>query len=260
MAGLVFNGGFRLADLPVGLAISLISFNYIYSLNSIEDRDIDSINKPGRPIPAGKLNLADSHRYVSILLVLSIIYPLFIYKNIINLTLYLILPLLGWAYSVPPLRLKTRAIPAAISIVIMYLTPIAIGLTYRPESLRPMHAYLLGYFLLFILSIVPLKDIEDVAGDQLLGSSNWMTILGLQKLLNLSILGLTASIALVLLASLGTAITVNLIALSSSTILLIGMFAIFRLPRERLYRSILILIGALGLMFFVFFLILGVSL
>jgi 4-hydroxybenzoate polyprenyltransferase len=49
----------------VGLAISLISFNYIYSLNSIEDRDIDSINKPGRPIPAGKLNLTDSHRYVA---------------------------------------------------------------------------------------------------------------------------------------------------------------------------------------------------
>jgi geranylgeranylglycerol-phosphate geranylgeranyltransferase len=257
IAGLVFSSGFDPGQIPAGLAISLISFNYIYSLNSIEDRDIDRINKPGRPIPAGRLDLGLARRYVSILLVLSIIYPFFVYKNIINLVLYFLLPFLGWAYSVPPLRLKTKAILAAVSIVIMYLTPIAIGLTSNLETLRPMHASLLGYFLLFILSIVPLKDIEDVEGDQLLGSSNWMAMLGLRKLLAFSILGLMTSIILIFLSDLGILITFDLIALSTSTAILIGLFVIFRLPSKHLYRSILILVGSLGLALFVFILLFG---
>jgi geranylgeranylglycerol-phosphate geranylgeranyltransferase len=255
VAGLIFNGGFRPGELAGGVAISLISFNYIYSINSIEDRDIDRINKPARPIPAGSLELGIAQRYISLLLALSILYPLLVYRNFFNLGLYFLLPFLGWAYSVPPLRLKTRPLAAALCIVIMYLTPIAIGLTSSLETLRPLHAYLLGYFLLFILSIVPLKDIEDVEGDQQLGSGNWMVMFGLRKLLISSALGLAASVLLLFFAGLGSIITFDLTALSSSTAILIALFTFFHLPRKNLYRSILILICSLGLTLFIFILV-----
>ena len=248
-AGLVFSGGVSLADLPVGLAISLISFNYIYSLNSIEDHDIDLINKPYRPIPSGKLPLGIAQRYVTLLLVLSVVYPFFIQTDIINLVLFLLLPLLGWAYSRPPLHLKTKAIPAMVSIALMYTTPVAIGLTSRLGALSSVHVTLLSYIFLFCLSIAPLKDIEDVEGDQLHGSRNFLALLGMNRLLSVSLTGLIVAIALVILADLNLAITVVLVALPGAIVFLIAAFVLLRLPRRHLYRSILILIAVLGLLF-----------
>ncbi len=260
ITGLVFSGGASLTDLPVGLGISLISFNYIYSLNSIEDRYIDLINKPQRPIPSGKLSLGIARRYVAFLLALSVVYPFFVQTDIINLALFLLLPLLGWVYSKPPLHLKTKAIPAMASIALMYTTPVAIGLTSRLGALNSLHATLLSYIFLYCLSIIPLKDIEDVEGDKLHGSRNFLTLLGMPRLLTVSLTGLIVAITLVILADLNLAATVVLIILSGATGLFILAFILFRLPRKRLYRSILILIAILGLLFSINILAFGGSL
>ena len=258
--GLVAAGGVELWELAVGFAISIVSFNYIYSLNSIEDRHLDRVNKPERPLAAGTLPLRVARRYVTVLLVLSLIYPFLVYANVTNLALFLILPILGWAYSSPPLRLRTRLIPALLSIVLMYLAPISIGFTYRLDVLRDVHAVILGYFFLFSISVIPLKDIEDVGGDQLLDSKNWRTTLGLRRLLALSLIGLVLSILLVVIAAIDPVVTRVLVALSGAATLLISAFIVFRLPPERLYRSLLLLLAALGIMFVIFTLILGVSL
>jgi len=260
VAGLVFSGGVGLADLPVGLGISLISFNYIYSLNSIEDRHIDLVNKPQRPIPAGKLPLRIARRYVTLILVLSVAYPFMLKTDLINLALFLLLPLLGWAYSRPPLHLKTKPIPAVVSIALMYTTPVAIGLSSRLDALGSVHATLLSYIFLFCLSVVPLKDIEDVEGDLLHGSKNLLALVGPDRLLALSVAGLAAAIALVLLADLGLRITLVLVALSGATGLLIAAFVLFRLPRSHIYRSALVLIATLGLLFALNALVFGGSL
>ena len=260
VAGLVFSGGVSLTDLPVGLGISLITFNYIYSLNSIEDRHVDLVNKPQRPIPAGKLPLSIARRYVTFMLVLSVAYPLIVQTDMINLALFLFLPLLGWAYSRPPLHLKTKLTLAAISIALMYTTPVAIGLTSRMDALGSVHAALLGFIFLFCLSIVPLKDIEDVAGDQLHGTKTLLALLGSNRLLGLSLTGLITSMALVLLADLAFPITVLLVAFSGATGALIAAFVLLRLPRRYLYRSILILVATLGLLFALNTLVFGGSL
>jgi 4-hydroxybenzoate polyprenyltransferase len=260
MTGLVFSGGVHLADLPVALGISLISFNYIYSLNSIEDREIDLVNKPHRPIPSGKLSVGSARRYVTMLLITSVVYPFFVQTGAINLVLFLLLPLLGWAYSRPPFHLKTKVIPAMVSIAFMYTTPLAIGITSRTGLLSSVQLTLLGYIFLFCLSIVPLKDIEDVEGDQLHGSRNHLALLGMNRLLTVSIVGLIAAMVLVILADLSLAIMVVLVALPGAIALLIVAFVLFKLPRRRLYRSILILIGLLGLLFSLNALIFGGSL
>jgi 4-hydroxybenzoate polyprenyltransferase len=259
-AGLAFSGGVRLAGLPIGLGISLISFNYIYSLNSIEDRHVDLINKPHRPIPAGKLPLVTAQRYVALLLVLSVAFPLFVQTDIINLILFLLLPLLGWAYSKPPLHLKTRPIAAIVSIGFMYTTPIAIGLTSRLDALSTVHIALLIYIFLFCISIVPLKDIEDVEGDHLQGGRNLLALFGIGRLFAFSLTGLIAAIVLVIGVDLDFSTTVVLVILPVATGLLILAFILLKLPRKRLYRSILVLIAILGLLFAVNALVFGGSL
>jgi 4-hydroxybenzoate polyprenyltransferase len=259
-AGLVFSGGVHQADLPVALGISLISFNYIYSLNSIEDRHVDSINKPHRPIPAGKLPLNVAQWYVTLLLVLSVAYPFFVQTDIINLILFLLLPLLGWAYSKPPLHLKTRPLAAIVSIGFMYTTPVAIGITSRLEALNTVHVALLIYIFLFCISIVPLKDIEDVEGDHLQGGRNLLALFGTNRLFAFSLSGLIAAILLAIGADLDFRTTFVLVILSGATGLLILGFVLFKLPRKRLYRSILALIAILGFLFALNALVFGGSL
>lgn len=259
-AGLVLSGGIRWVDLLLGLGISLISFNYIYSLNSIEDRHIDLVNKPQRPIPAGKLPLEVAKAYVNFLLALSIIYPFLIQADIINLALLLLLPLLGWAYSMPPLHLKAKAIPAMASIALMYTTPMAVAFNSRFSLFSASHVILLTYIFLFCLSIVPLKDIEDVEGDVLYSSGNFLALLGMGRLFMLSIAGLMATIALATLVELSFVVTFALVILPTSIIFLIVLFFRLRRPIKRLYRSILILIAGLGLVFSVGSLYFGVSL
>ena len=84
--------------------------------------------------------------------------------------------------------------------------------------------------------------------------------LGHDRLLLLSVAGLAAAIALVVLADLGLRITLVLVALSGATGLLIAAFVILRLPRSRIYRSALILIATLGFLFALNMLVFGGSL
>ena len=256
-AGLVFTGGVEPRDLPTGLAISLISFNFIYSYNAIHDREIDRINKPGRIIPGQALPLAVARGYAALLLALSILYPFLVYQNFTNLALFLLLPLLGWAYSAPPLHLKTRLVPAVTTICVGYVTPIAIGLTSRAPVLTPEHAVVLGYVFLFALSVVPLKDIEDVQGDEPMGSRNWLSAVGLRRLLLLSTIGLAVSVVLVLATGISPRVDGILISFSGGTAGLLWAYRALRLPPRRLYRSVLILIAVLGLLFFAFGLVFG---
>ncbi len=199
--------------------------------------------------PAGKLPVKTARWYVSLLLVLSLAYPFLVKTDLTNLALFLLLPPLGWAYSRPPLHLKTKPIPAMVSIALMYTTPVAIGLTSRLDSLGSEQATLLGYIFLFSLSIVPLKDIEDEAGDQLHGSQSLLALMGPTRLLGFSISGLIAAMALVILSRLGPAVSFVLLALSGAITLLIAAFVLLRLPRAHLYRSILMLVAALGFLF-----------
>lgn len=258
--GAVASGGIKPSDILVGLGISLVSFNYIYSFNAIEDREIDRVNKPSRPNAAGAISLYVARRYVAVLLVVAVIYPFFVARNAISLALFLLLPALGWAYSAGPFRLKTKAVPAAVSIALMYMTPIAIGLARGLEPLHAADGFLLGYFFLFCLSIVPLKDIEDVEGDQQLGSANWLAAFGLPRLLAASLTGLAASIVVALVGGLGPIATTDFVALSGSVAALIGGFLVLRLPAVHLYRAILILLACLAMAFFVVALLHGGSL
>lgn len=261
MAGLAFSGGIDFpAGLITGAAVSLISFNYIYSLNSIEDRDIDRVNKPHRPLPAGRLSLELAQQYTSLLLVLSVVYPFFVRTTIIDLIALLTLPALGWAYSKPPLRLKTKAIPATVSIAIMYTLPLAAAFASRQGNITRAQFVLLGYIFLLCLSVVPLKDIEDVEGDALYDSKNFLALFGANRLFTFSASGLAVAIGLAILADLTPALTFVLAALPAAILSLILTFILFQLPYKRLYRSILGLIAILGLLFFINRLIFGGSL
>ena len=55
LAGAGLAGMVGRRDVIIAGAVTLISTNFIYSLNSWADREIDKIDKPGRPIPSGRI-------------------------------------------------------------------------------------------------------------------------------------------------------------------------------------------------------------
>ena len=90
---------------------------YITGLNQLQDIDIDRINKPWLPIPAGKLSVAQARTIIAISGMLALVAA-----GITNLVLFLLIGLImmvGTAYSLPPLKFKRHHIAAAASILLV---------------------------------------------------------------------------------------------------------------------------------------------
>jgi homogentisate phytyltransferase/homogentisate geranylgeranyltransferase len=152
--------------------ISCLAGNvYIVGLNQIEDVDIDRINKPGLPIPSGRLPLPAARTIVVICGIISL--GLAFTQNIFLILVVVISLFLGTLYSLPPIRLKRFSFWAAFSILTVRGLVINLGiylyfidiLTHRLHI--PSRIWALALFMFsFSLMIAWFKDIPDVEGDR----------------------------------------------------------------------------------------------
>jgi homogentisate phytyltransferase/homogentisate geranylgeranyltransferase len=144
---------------------------YIVGLNQIEDVEIDRINKPKLPVPAGMLSLPAARIIVAISGVLSV--GLALIQGVFLILVILISLFLGTLYSLPPVRLKRYSFLAAFSIITVRGLVINLGiylyfidlLTHQlhiPSKIWALTAFIFG----FSLMIAWFKDIPDVEGDR----------------------------------------------------------------------------------------------
>lgn len=188
LLGAQLAGGLDFKNFVIGLFVSLASVNFIYSLNSWADREIDKINKPSRPIPSGKIKPGAALVYCIALLAVSLAYPFFVCKSIRAVVLFLLFPLVGIIYSVKPFWLKRNFIASGFLTSITLVLPVALGCFVNAKGFYPLPLFAALFF--YSLSIVPLKDIEDMRGDVACGCGNWFFKLGRRKLLLFSLSGL----------------------------------------------------------------------
>ena len=90
---------------------------FIVGINQIQDIEIDRINKPYLPIPAGIISLSQAKRIVFGSLAISL--GLGFYISPYLFTIVALSTSIGWAYSMPPFYLKKHHISAALSISIV---------------------------------------------------------------------------------------------------------------------------------------------
>jgi 4-hydroxybenzoate polyprenyltransferase len=239
--GLILAGRLTARTLIPGFLLSLVTFNFIYSINAWADLGADSLNHPRRPLPAGHLRPRAALVYCLGLLALSLAYPFFAFDGWYEIAAALGLVALGAAYSVPPVRLKRFAFLSPVVIAIMYVAPMTIGLQQHEDPFGAGRWEVVAFFGIYCLAVLPLKDITDVAGDEADGCQNWLALLGRRRLLAASALGLAAAL-LVSLLLIPSALGSFLGLLSGSTLLLV--VAAFRsdLLMARLYRAILLLL------------------
>jgi len=104
--------------IPLGILVTAVmacafTANGIYALNAYYDVETDRINKPGRPLPSGRMTPQHALNYAQGLMALGLLIALgasALTGQSLMVTLWTIFTLLGIAYSMPPLKLKARHI------------------------------------------------------------------------------------------------------------------------------------------------------
>ncbi len=180
----------RLSLVPralAGVAALLCANAFIVGINQVYDVDIDTINKPWLPIAAGEMS--ENTAWIACLSAaaagLALAHGLF---GGLIAGLYTCALVIGAAYSVPPLRLKQRPVPAMACIVLCrgfllnfgvhHATCAALGL---PFAWDPPVLFITALVTAFAVVISATKDLADVKGDKQEGVQTFATQVGVDK-------------------------------------------------------------------------------
>lgn len=166
--------GDGLGDLTLTLVAGAAVNLYIVGLNQCEDVEIDRINKPWLPIPAGRLSVRGAWRIVVVCALISAV--LAVSQGWVEVAAVGSALAIGTAYSSPPLRLKRFPALAAASISIVRACVVNLGvylhfasslggrsgLSDIPDAVVALTLFVLP----FSFAIAVLKDVPDAEGDR----------------------------------------------------------------------------------------------
>lgn len=162
----VFNINLLLLSIIVGICCNV----FIVGINQVSDIEIDRINKPELPIPAGVLSLRQA-KYI-VYASLFICYAIAAYISMYLLVIVILSTFIGWAYSMPPFHLKKHHISAAIAIATVRGVLLNAGgfllfnYLLNGSTVLSGDAEILSIFVIaFSVVISWFKDLSDVEGD-----------------------------------------------------------------------------------------------
>jgi geranylgeranylglycerol-phosphate geranylgeranyltransferase len=153
------------ANVAIGALMAAIMNAGSNGLNQIYDLDIDRINKPLRPLPSGRLTLAEAWRFTALTFAIGLLLAWMVNREC--LLMASAAGFLTACYSVPPMRTKRWGILAGLTIAIPrgLLLPVAGWSTVKTIVLP--EPWLLGMPLgLFVFGAFATKDFSDIAGDR----------------------------------------------------------------------------------------------
>lgn len=162
---------------PFGMGVVLIALIsclaaniYVVGLNQLTDIAIDRINKPDLPLAAGSMAPPTARRIVIGAALLSLVSAAL--SGPYLLAIVTVVLLVGTAYSLPPLRLKSHAGWAALSIAATRGLIANVGLLLHYGAVLdirvPLATLLIvgSFFFGFAIVIALYKDLPDLAGDR----------------------------------------------------------------------------------------------
>lgn len=172
LSGVALGDG--LADVALAVLAGAAVNVYIVGLNQCEDVEIDRINKPWLPIPAGRLSPRAAWRLVMGSGVLAA--GLAVTQGWVEVAAVAAALAIGTAYSSPPLRLKRYPAAAAASISVVRACVVNIGVYLHfadslggRDELSPLPGPIVAltlFVLPFSFAIAVLKDVPDEEGDR----------------------------------------------------------------------------------------------
>lgn len=142
------------------------------AINQIYDLEIDRVNKPKRPLPAGTLTLGEAWAFTAACFALAwalawLAVPPGREAHRECFWIVLFTSVLVWAYSAPPLRTKRHGIWANVTIAIPRGLLLKVAGWSTVKTILDVEPWFIGtIFGLFVLGASTTKDFADIEGDR----------------------------------------------------------------------------------------------
>jgi 4-hydroxybenzoate polyprenyltransferase len=153
------------------------------AINQIYDLDIDRVNKPKRPLPAGTLSLGEAWVFTLVAFALSWVLAWLASPDQRHECFWIVIftTLLCWAYSAPPLWTKRRGFLANITIAIPRGVLLKVAGWSTVKTIVGLEPWFIGaVFGLFLLGAASTKDFADIEGDRAGGCTTLPILYGVK--------------------------------------------------------------------------------
>jgi geranylgeranylglycerol-phosphate geranylgeranyltransferase len=139
------------------------------ALNQIYDLEIDRVNKPKRPLPSGRLTIAQAWRFTNVTYALAMVLAWIVAPKGRHECFWLVAVAVvcTYIYSVPPLRTKRLGIWANVTIAIPRGVLLKVAGWSSVKTIVGVEPWYIGaIFGLFLLGATTTKDFADMDGDR----------------------------------------------------------------------------------------------
>lgn len=168
----------------IGAAMAAIFNAGSNALNQIYDLEIDRVNKGKRPIPSGRMTIAEAWRFTIVAYVLTLVLAWLVAPGGRHECFWIvsIAVVATVIYSVPPLRTKQHGMWANITIAIPRGVLLKVAGWSAVKSVMGAEPWFIGaIFGLFLLGASTTKDFADMEGDRLGGCQTLPILYGVKK-------------------------------------------------------------------------------
>jgi 4-hydroxybenzoate polyprenyltransferase len=154
------------------------------ALNQIYDLEIDRMNKGKRPLPSGRMTIAEAWRFTIVAYALTLLLAWMVAPEGRHECFWIVLVAVvaTYIYSAPPLRTKQHGIWANITIAIPRGVLLKVAGWSAAKSVMGLEPWFIGgIFGLFLLGASTTKDFADIEGDRLGGCETLPILYGVKR-------------------------------------------------------------------------------
>ena len=154
------------------------------ALNQIYDLEIDRVNKGRRPLPSGRLSIAEAWGFTAITYALTLVLAWLVAPEGRHECFWIVLAAIvaTYVYSVPPLRTKQRGMWANLTIAIPRGVLLKVAGWSAVKTVVGVEPWFIGsIFGLFLLGASTTKDFADMEGDRRGGCRTLPIVYGVRR-------------------------------------------------------------------------------
>ncbi len=154
------------------------------AINQIYDLEIDRVNKPKRPLPAGTLSMREAWGFTWISFLVSWLLAWLAAPEGRRECFWIVLftSVLVWAYSAPPLRTKRHGVWANVTIAVPRGLLLKVAGWSTVKTVFGVEPWFIGgVFGLFVLGAASTKDFADIEGDRAGGCATLPIVYGVRR-------------------------------------------------------------------------------
>ncbi len=168
----------------VGVVMAAVLNAASNAINQIYDLEIDRVNKPGRPLPSGRLTLRDAWVFTAITYAIALVLAWWVEPDGRHDCFWIVVVALAITllYSVPPFRTKRLGIWANVTIAIPRGVLLKVAGWSAVKTIAGTEPWFIGgIFGLFLLGASTTKDFADMEGDARGGCRTLPIIYGVRR-------------------------------------------------------------------------------